>query len=662
MAKKKSNINPKGKKEQAVPAKNPIKRKKSKLVSGLNFDKGFWSKNGIAAAILFLLAMALYATTINFEYVLDDQIVLTKNNYVKKGLGGLGDIFGKESMSGYFDQQRDLVVGARYRPLSIATFAIEYEFFKVPSIGADGNSTYTGNSKVSHFINILLYGLTALLLFRVLTVFIKEKKERPWFFSISFLASLFFVLHPIHSEVIANVKGRDEILAFIGALATLFYALKYAKTNSMLSLVLAMVIFFISLLAKENSLTFIAVVPLVLYLFSNTDFNRIGKITGALTITAVLYLLLRYQVIGYFLSSGKEIRDIMNNPFYGLDFSEKFGTIFYTLALYIKLLVFPHPLTHDYYPFHIPVLGLFDFRSLIGIVLNLGLVFIAFKTFKKGSILCFGILFYFITLSIVSNIPFTVGTFMNERFVYFGSLGFCLILAWLIVDKIPEWLKIKEGEANILGYGLLGLFVIGFGLKTIERVPAWATPLTLNAAAIKISKNSARANCFYATALFQEYKVMNPSPERNALLDEITIYVDRAMEINPRYGSAITMKSGVIAEQYKRDNDVDKLLNEFYKILVIRRSVPFIDQYLDYLIDRVPAKKISDFSIKSADALIQQNDFNNAMKYLTKYGVNVNSGDANVNYKLGKLYERVGDAAKAQTYLTRARQINPSLQ
>ena len=45
------------------------------------FEKGFWRKNILPASILFFLALGLYAYSTTFDYVLDDQIVLTNNSF-----------------------------------------------------------------------------------------------------------------------------------------------------------------------------------------------------------------------------------------------------------------------------------------------------------------------------------------------------------------------------------------------------------------------------------------------------------------------------------------------------------------------------------------------------------------------------------------------------
>jgi hypothetical protein len=68
--------------------------------------------------------------------------------------------------------------------------------------------------------------------------------------------------------------------------------------------------------------------------------------------------------------TGTASNELMNNPFLkvqngvytAFDFSEKMGTVFYTLGKYIILLIAPHPLTHDYYPKHI------EMQSLIFII------------------------------------------------------------------------------------------------------------------------------------------------------------------------------------------------------------------------------------------------------------------------------------------------------
>src|SRR4029079_6528638 len=191
---------------------------------------------------------------------------------------------------------------------------------------------------------------------------------------------------------------------------------------------------------------------------------------------------------------------IMNDPFIGMNMSERLATILYTLGQYVRLLVFPHPLTHDYYPYHIPIMEFSKPGTLISLAIYLVLAYIFFKLWKTKSIYAWAIGFFIATISIVSNLVFPVGTFMNERFIFISSIAFSLLCAYVFVKYgwNSEKPAVKWGSLVLL-IGLLG----GYAFKTYVRVPAWKDALSLNSQAVLVSPNSARANCFMATALFE---------------------------------------------------------------------------------------------------------------------------------------------------------------
>lgn len=209
-------------KQQAkqAPAKTPARNTRPAVAAPVltaTFQRGFWRDNWIPALLLMVSAFLLYGISISYGYMLDDQLVIWQNAYVQKGFAGLGDIFAYDSFMGYFQKQQFLLEGGRYRPLSLATFAAEIGIF-----GKDNPNLV----HISHFINILLYGATGIFLYRILLGLFPLKEGGRWYFSVPFLASMIFVLHPLHSECVANIKGRDEILALLGSLAALYATLK----------------------------------------------------------------------------------------------------------------------------------------------------------------------------------------------------------------------------------------------------------------------------------------------------------------------------------------------------------------------------------------------------------------------------------------------------
>jgi len=551
-----------------TPGKTGLKPKARPQGPAFTWDSGFFSSHWPALLLLAALAVIPYLPALNYGYVLDDQIVITGNKFTQKGLGGIGDILRTESMTGYFGEQKDLVAGARYRPLSIVTFAVEH-------------SIMPGKPFIGHLGNILFYAFTCLLLYRVLTLLVPLAPGQTWWWSVPFLAAVFYALHPLHTEVVANIKGRDEIMTFLGALGAIWFTLRWLSDRKPVWLVLSGFSFFLGLLSKENAITFLAVIPATLYFFTRARKEDILKTLLPILTASVIYLIIRYQVIGYFLSSGKQITDLMNNPFVEMDPGQKLATIMYTLGLYLKLLVLPHPLTHDYYPYAIPIMNWSDWQVLLSLAAYLGLAAVFFRGYRQRSLPAFAVLFYLATLSIVSNLFFPVGTFMNERFVFISSLAWTLVLAWLLADQLPKRLPGKTGlPAGLL---LASLVTAGYFWRTWTRVPVWENALTLNRAAIAVSPNSARANTFITTALFQKYREETDPQAQRALLEEMGPYIRKAVEIYPAYYSGLQMYVGVLAEEYRYDKDLDKLLGGFRKVFEGRDQLAFVDEYLDYL-------------------------------------------------------------------------------
>lgn len=630
-------------------AKTPPKKKstktKSAVAASLDFTPGYWTSRWKEALIIPLLAFSLYWMCLPYGYVLDDQIVITDNKFTQKGVAGIWDILSTESFTGYFGEQKDLVAGARYRPLSIVTFAVE-------------QTVFGDNPFIRHFINILLYGLCGLLIMRVFAILLPSKQNTPWLLSIPFLTAALYILHPVHSEVVANIKGRDEIMTTIGAMAALYYALRYLSRPNMLYLVASGVCMFLGLMSKENAITFLAVIPLTLYFFTQAR-SRDYFITLAPSLAAAfLYLIIRTNVIGYLLDSGAKITDLMNDPFLEMNGVEKLATIIYTLGEYLRLLVFPHPLTHDYYPYHIPIMNFGKPGTLISLAIYLGLAYVFFKLWKSKNIYAWSIGFFISTLSIVSNLVFPVGSFMNERFIFMPSIAFSVISAWTLIKF--GWFS----EKPVLKYGAVALLILvaaGYTIKTYTRVPAWKDALSLNGSAAMISPESARANCFMSTALYELGKDTT-AEEKQKIFEEAEFYVDRSLKIYPEYLSANQMKSGFVAERYLVHHNLQQLLDEFTAILKVRPQVEYIQQFMEYLNGREDPVALTDFYYKIGYELLSKEKGLHplAITYL-KMGEKLSPNDPRILYGLGKALYIGGDQVQGTQYLDRAYAINPAL-
>lgn len=588
-------------------------------------------KSKLALLGLFLiLSFILYFQSISYGYVLDDKLVYTENSYVKEGMEGLRKILTTESFQGYFGEQMNLVQGARYRPLSLVTFNLEHQVAGL-------------SPALSHFLNILFYGLTAFICLITLRRLFQEKTTgKKMLLSISFLTSMIFLFHPIHVEAVANVKGRDEILSLALSMMTLWAGLKYTDTKKLLWLAMVPIYYLLAMLAKENTITFWAIIPVAILIFRKNAKGTAAKVLIALTLSTLAYLVFRNNIIGYLLG-GEPSNDLMNNSFVGMTGIQKYATIFYTLLVYLKLNIFPHPLTHDYYPYHIPVMDFSDWQVWVSIIIHLALVIYLVLNFKKRKKLSFGIFFYIAAMSIVSNLVISIGTFMNERFAFAASLGICLIMVYTIKDIAK---RVGGKWEQIFGL-IMGLILLFYGIKTMSRVPAWESELTLNQAAIKVSKNSARANSFMATALFNRYKEITDTAEKKRLLAEAEPYALKATKIHPTYYNGYLMRCGIAAENYKYDRNLEKLLAEFKAIMMVRPDVEFIRTYLDYLNSRADSSKLMAFY---KDAFIgglleQQRNYSWAIQYL-KLATSLDPNDPDIKDAIRRAYSGLGQNQK----------------
>ncbi len=436
---------------------------------------------------IFLFSCMLYSNTLWNQFAIDDTIVLTDNKFTKKGFGGLKDHFTHDMFEGFFGERgARLVSGGRYRPLSMASLTVEYEITR--RLKGDKRGEITDKNVImgsendpymvpmlSHGINVFLFALTCMLLYYILLLLVPAKYSIMTpigALGLPFFATLLYAAHPMHTEAVANIKGRDEVMCMLFSLLSLLAALKYVKTQNIIHLVWGTIIFFLALLSKENAITFLAVIPLTYYFFTKAKLKDYGIAVGAYIVPVAIFLFLRSK----FTQAGlnQDSPEILNNPFLLATVGERYGTTVLTFLYYFKLLVFPQPLTHDYYFNQIPYVDFSDPWVLLSVLINGGLIVYALMNLKKKSIAAYAILFYFITFSIASNVLFTVGVLMNERFIYMSSLGFCILLSYLLIQSKDRF---KVSPNVILGIFVLILSL--YSIKTFSRNFDWKDSFTL---------------------------------------------------------------------------------------------------------------------------------------------------------------------------------------
>jgi hypothetical protein len=606
--------------------------------ASLFFENGIWNKYLIASIVLVILSFVMYRSATEFGYVLDDLVVIRDNKFTKSGFDGIGDILSKESFVGYFGERKDLVQGNRYRPLSLVTFAFER--------GVLGEF----DPNLSHMINIFLYGIAAIL-FMICCSMMFRDSNRTWYLSVPFVAALIWLCHPVHVEAVANIKGRDEVLVMIFGMLSLYTGMRYVDTKKISFLVGSFLTFFLACLSKENALTFALIIPLTVYWYNDGTRSRNMILGIGLMAVSLLFVILRTSIVGTFI--GKPATDLMNNPFLGMTTLERMGSTMYSLGKYLQLLVFPHPLTHDYYPYAIPKTSLMTLVPILSTLAYLGLGFLAWRGWKNKSTYAYAILFFVLSLAMMSNIVLNVGTFMNERFIFVASAGFSIACAYFLIEQLPKWIS----NGRYIGLGIALVISALFAWKTMDRVPDWENNKSLNLSAVEAYPNSARANSFLATAYFEEYKDKFPNiqakqiPILYDLLDKTEDYANRAVKIIPDYLNANLMVVGVATERFKNEYDVKLYIKTMTPVILRRPDIPFIKDFSEYINKTGNDGHLFPFYKYVGQELLKTNDNRKiwAAQYLA-YAHTINPNDADVMDGMSKAYAAAGNVEEAKRW------------
>ncbi|MEO1259352.1 MAG: tetratricopeptide repeat protein [Bacteroidota bacterium] len=677
--------------------KKSVSRKNKKIAtqSDSNFVKK-WSW------IIFALGVLLYANTWRHNYAVDDAIVIYDNEFTTKGVAGIPGLMKYDTFRGFFkvEGKESLVSGGRYRPLTPIMYALEVQLFSKKKKNEngqvvknkDGDEVFDPDESgslntvkfIGHFINTLLFGLTCVLLFWVfLQILSPTQKPTSWKDQAAFIAlgaTLLFLAHPVHTEVVANVKGRDEIMSLLGGLAGLYFSLKSFYEKKPLLNLIGAAIFFIALFAKENAVTFVAVIPLVYYFFTKAKTGEIISKTLPFLALAILFVIIRGSILGWNFG-GETPRELMNNPFLKLvnnqyvDFSggEKMATILYTLGYYIKLLFIPHPLSHDYYPRAVEMMTFGKWQVILSVLAYVGLGVYALIRLPKKDPVSFGILFYLGTLFLVSNIPFPIGTNMSERFLFMPSVGFCFIIAYLFY-----WFISKKAFNQNMAMGGLAVVVV-FAALTFSRNFSWKDNYTLFLTDIKAVPNSAKLrNACGGELIAQSLKPENEINKKN-MLTEAVGHLNEATRIHPGYKNPYLLLGN--ANNYLQNYEA---------------AIQAYNQALKLDPDYGEAKNNLGITYRDAGRYYgeQKGDLNKSLQYLLKayemrpdeyevlrllgvvHGVGgqvqkavdyffkalkLKPEDADALYNLGSAYMNAGQPEQGQIYIQQAIEINPNI-
>jgi len=403
-----------------------------------------------------LLAALVYANALANGFTMDDGSIVVSNPLVRS-LGGVWRAFGHT----YWP---NTLIG-QYRPLVIAHFALDW-------------AVSGGSPLWFHLVNVAWHVAATLLVLRIARALLPPTG--------AVIAALLFAVHPVHVEAIGNVVGRCELMAAVFLLAG-FLAHRAGRLTAVGWYVLA-------LLSKESGIVLLGLG--VAHDVLLTDDWRAAlrsrwRLYAGYLVTAAAYAVVLSRIF-----RGETVLVAPSPTWIGTTTIQRWLTMLRVVPEYLRLMLAPWHLGVDYTPQTIPLETHVTPLVVFGAVLLVVLAAVTWLARRRAPVVTFGICWFAIAISPVSNVLFASGIVLAERTLYVPSVGAMLVVGW-----VAAWFAARSAQAvRVVGL-LAAATVVGWSLRDWTRTPIWKDNKSLAIAWLETQPESYRGHAWAASTL-----------------------------------------------------------------------------------------------------------------------------------------------------------------
>ncbi len=483
--------------------------------------------------IILIFTFLFYGNSIKNNYSFSDYYIV--NEQTTKGISAIPEIF----TSRYFSQNK---INYGYRPIVKATFALEHSLF--------GKSPH-----ISHFINVLLFALLGILLFSALKYIFSNINEHYLL-----LVVLLFIAHPTQTEIVASLKNRDEIIAFLFGIISIKNIFRYLNEHRLKYLFFSFLYLVIGYYSKSTISILFAILPLLLYFSNNVSLKK-----GLLIfiVTSILLLIIG-RLPNLFLE--KQARELLFQEYPISNFNERLGTGFGIMLFYLKKLLIPYPLSFYYGYNTIPVLNFLNPISLISFSIFGLLGMYSLIKIRTKNILYFAILSLIISIFLFSNIiTKNIAGIVADRYLFIPSLFFSFIVIYILFKILNENINLKT-KINSKLLITFSIILIPYFIIDFNRNTQWKTTETLLESDINNLKNSAMANEIYATNRMGLIEIAKNNEEKLQLLNTAIKHYKISLNIYPEYKFSLSSLGNIYFIFYKDYKTASEYYEKYIKI------------------------------------------------------------------------------------------------
>ncbi len=308
----------------------------------------------------------------------------------------------------------------------------------------------------------------------------------------AFFAACLFAVHPVHTDSVAYISGRRDILSTLFYLLGFYFFLLSRQRQKTRLLIPALVSYLLAISSKEMAVT----LPAIFFLYDGiTNLPEEGSLFKRCSaslkkiISRYGFFYLFFLTIALLFTGYKVFIKSPSNKigFYGGDPFIQFLTVGKILVHYIKLLFYPVNLLADYSFNSFPLSqSLFEPATLLSLAVLCTLGFLAVKLLVIDKLMAFAVVWFFVTLLPVCHI-FPHHELLAEHYLYLPSFGFVL-LAGLLFERL-----LTAFRWQYAAYALFAIIILLLSARTVYRNYDWKNSFTLWGKTIKTSPDCVRA-------------------------------------------------------------------------------------------------------------------------------------------------------------------------
>jgi len=580
--------------------------------------------------IIAIISSAAYSITLLNGFVMDDYFTVLKNNWIRKA-NNIPEIF----TSNYWAYSGGHT--SFYRPLIHIIFMTGYVLFGL-------------NPQGFHLINLLFHAAVSILVFLISAKLFREiyppVKDEILFYS--FIASLLFALHPIHTEAVAWVSGITDVSYSFFYLLSFYLYIQWREKEMSGKIIYfcSVMSFFLSTLCKEPALT----LPVVLVLYDSLFVKaKVWKYDSfrryiPFLITAGIYLSMRIYALQGIAPVKKKLEFSAYYYLYNLP-------VF--ISSYIGKLLFPINL-NVWHVFN-PVNSFIDIRFLLSLAI-ISLICVIVIRSSKNKISFFGFIFFIIPLFPTLYAPALaqrVENVFTERYLYLPSLGFILVITGCIL-----WLRENRPQRTNFVLLIVSIILVIYFQGTVRRAFVWKDSYTLwTDAAHKSPKSS------------NPHNALGDYFNEKGIIDKAIEEYKTAIKLEPEWANSY-INLGI---SYNKKGLTDCAVEQFLIALKLNPEFPEPYNNLGIIYARRGKEKIAIDYFKKAIELnpyfeeayrnlsivySADNNMEEAIKYL-EIAIKLNPDNADSHNNLGVLYAESGFIEDAIGHFRTAIKLQP---